>query len=84
MKVSIVFDPDPELGPDPLDEHGAERRLGEFLDSDRTDILVVWREIGEQFEDGARTHVIGSGIWENLSQEQIDQVDAWLNSDGLQ
>lgn len=83
MKVAIVFEPDPDLGPDPLDEQGSVRRLGEFLDSDRLDIFVAWREIGDQFEDGSRTHFVGSGIWENLSGEQVQQLHAWLGFDGL-
>lgn len=81
MKVAIVFEPDPDLGPDPFDEAGQPRRLGEFLDSDRTDILLIYREIGEQFEGGSRTHVIASGVWENLSEEQVDQALAWINED---
>lgn len=83
MKVAIVFDPDADLGPDPRDEHQAVRRLGEFLDSDKLDILVAWREIGEQFEGGSLTHFVGSGIWENLSEEQYSQLQAWLHHDGL-
>ena len=79
MKVAIVFEPDPDLGSDPLDEAAMPRRLGEFLDSDKQDVFVAWREWGEQFEDGYRTHTVGSGIWENLTVEQIDQVLGWLN-----
>ena len=84
MKVAIVFEPDEDLGPDPMDDAKAPRRLGEFLDSDKLDVLVAWREVGEQFEGGSRTHYISSGIWENLSEEQYDQIDAWLNADGLE
>jgi hypothetical protein len=83
MKVAIVFEPDPDLGFDPLDEHKSVRRQGEFLDSDKLDIFIAWREIGEQFEDGSRIHFVGSGIWENLSDEQYEQLMAWLHDDGL-
>ena len=79
MKVTIVFDPDPDLGADPLDEAAMPRRQGEFLDSDKLDVFIAWRELGEQFEGGSRTHFIGSGIWENLSEEQNEQLFGWLN-----
>ena len=81
MQVAIVFEPLPELGPDPRDEAKMPRRLGEFIDDDK-DCFVVWREYGEQFEDGWRDHVVGQGIWENLTVDQIDQVLGWL-SEGL-
>lgn len=80
MKVAIVFEPDLDLGTDPLDEHNTPRRLGEFLDSDRMDVLVAWREWGDQFEDGFRTHFVGSGIWENLTEEQYDDLLGLLNN----
>lgn len=83
MKVAIVYEDDPALGPDPLDEAAMPRRLGEFLDSGKVDVFVAWREIGEQFKDGARIHFVGSGIWENLSMNQYEQLQAWLLHDGL-
>lgn len=83
MKVAIVFEPDPDLGFDPLDQHQSVRRQGEFLDSERLDIFIAWREVGDQFEGGSRTHFIGAGIWENLSESQHEQLFAWLHSDGL-
>jgi len=82
VKVSIVFEPDEDLGPDPLDDTAkSPRRLGEFLDSDKLDIFVAWREVGEQFEGGSRIHFVGSGIWENMDDEQYDQVLGWLTRD---
>lgn len=69
MRVAVVFDPDPSLGPDPLDEAKQPRRIGEFIGPDQ-DALLVWREYGDAFEDGCRTHVIGQGIWENVTQEE--------------
>lgn len=78
MKVAVVFEPDPELGPDPKD--GADppdwRSQGVFLDGDHDDILLLWRRYGEQYDDGLRTEVVSSGIWENVTLEQIrDAVD---------
>lgn len=71
MKVAIVFSP--SIEPDPLDAHAQERSLGEFIDTDKgIDVLLVWREWGEQFEGGSRTHVISSGTWENITPEQVD------------
>lgn len=74
VKVSIVFEPDPDLGPDPEDEAQSPRRLGEFIDSDKTDVLLMWREYGEQFEDGNRTHIISTGVWENITADQMDDI----------
>ena len=73
MRVALVFDPDPSLGSDPLDEAEQPRRLGEFIDSDQ-DALLVWREYGEAFEDGYRTHVIGQGIWESVTLDQMERA----------
>jgi hypothetical protein len=81
MKIAIVFEPDASLGVDPLDPHESPRRQGVFLDSDKLDILLVWREMGEQFEDGSLTHVVSSGVWENITDQQRDQVIAWLAHD---
>lgn len=83
MKVAIVYEPDPDLGPDPLDEANKPRRLGEFIDSDKTDVLLMYREYGDEFEDGFRTHILPSGIWENLTSEQIEDALAAINTDGL-
>ncbi len=83
MKVAIVYEPDPELGPDPLDEAKLPRRLGDFIDSEKTDVLVVWREYGERFEDGVRTHIVAAGVWENVTEEQFDEAMAAINADGL-
>lgn len=84
MKVAIVFEPDPDLGPDPLDTTAKkDRRIGEFLDSDDVDVLVIWREVGDEFEGGFRTHVAGAGIWEHLTGEQIEEALGAINSDGL-
>lgn len=75
MRVAIVFDPDPSLGFDPLDSLEKPRRLGELLD-DKADVLVAWREYDDALEDGYRTHVIGQGIWENVTLEQLDAAFA--------
>lgn len=78
MRIAIVFDPDPDLGPDPLDHAKAPRRLGEFID-DNVDAFIAWREWGDQFDGGYRTHFIGQGIWENLSDDQQDAIDGILD-----
>lgn len=83
MKVAIVYEPDPDLGPDPLDEAKMPRRLGDFIDSEKTDVLVVWREYGDKFEDGFRTHVVPAGVWENVREEAIEDALAAINTDGL-
>lgn len=67
----IVYDPDPDLGPDPLDEAKRPRRIGEFLDLDRMDVIIIWREWDEAFVDGARTSMVTSGMWEHVSIETV-------------
>lgn len=84
MKVAIVYEPDPDLGFDPLDEAKTPRRLGEWIDSEKTDVLLMYREYGDQFEDGYRTHIVPSGVWENLTAEQIEDALAAINDDGLE
>ena len=71
LVVSMVFEPDPGLGPDPLDVTAQEpRRLGHvFTGSD--DFVVIHREWGEQFEGGSRTHLWKNGIWEHLELDDI-------------
>jgi hypothetical protein len=83
MKVAVVFEPDPDLGSDPLDEAKQPRRLGEFLDSEKVDVLLIYRDVGEQFDGGFRTHILSSGIWENLTRQQISEALAPLFEDGL-
>lgn len=77
MKVAIVFDPLPDIGPDPNDEHQSPRRLGEFV-GDNSDCLVIYREWGDQFEDGYRTHILAQGIYENIPDDQWEAVLAEL------
>ena len=74
MKVAIVFEPDPDLGHDPLDETEEPRRLGIFIDSMTEDVLLMHRRYGEQFSDGYRTDIYASGIWENVTVEQVEQA----------
>lgn len=83
MKVSIIYEPDPDLGPDPLDEAAQPRSLGEFIDDEKVDVLVIWREYGDQFEDGSRTHVIPGGAWEHVTEDQVDALLDSLLDDGL-
>jgi hypothetical protein len=72
MRVIMLFQPDPEE-PDPARGHPEGGQHYEFL-PEGDDIVVVWREWGEQFQDGKRTHIWGQGVWENLTDEQAD----WL------
>jgi hypothetical protein len=81
VKIAVVFDPDPELGPDPLDSAEEVRSIGEFIDSSKFDVLLIWREWGEQFEGGARTHVVGGGTWAHLSRETIENALIYLTND---
>jgi hypothetical protein len=69
MKVSLVFDPDPDLGPDPLDEAKEPRSLGVFIDSRNSDVLILHRKFGDQYGDGVRTEVYASGVWEHLDMD---------------
>lgn len=78
MKVAIVFEGDPSQ-PDPDAGHPEGLVRGEFLPAG-TDVLVLYREWGEQFEGGSRTHMIGGGSWENLSMEQMGAVLEVVNS----
>lgn len=60
-----MFGPDESCGPDPLDTAKTPRSHYDFI-GDNGDVLVIWREYGEQFEGGNRTHVAGQGIFENI------------------
>lgn len=74
MKIALVFDPDPELGPDPLDPHKRDRRIGEWFDSEKADVVLLIRQYSDEFEDGYETQVWSSGIWENVDGDQIEDV----------
>lgn len=78
MKISLVFDPDPDLGHDPLDETKEPRSLGIFIDSDRDDVLLLHRRYGEQYEGGNRTDIWASGIWENVDIDRIEEAIAHI------
>ncbi len=80
MNIAIVFEPNPELGPDPLDHAQMPRRQGEFIAAG-SDAFVVWREWGDDFEGGYRDHVVGMGIWENLTTDQIDDALAAIRDE---
>jgi len=70
MVVAMVFEPDPDLGPDPLD-HAMEPRRQGWVFSGLDDCIVIHREWGEQFDGGSRTHVWKGGAWENLPLDEI-------------
>ena len=78
MKVSLVFAPDPDLGHDPMDEAKEPRSLGVFIDSDKEDVLLVHRRYGDQFEDGIRTDIYSSGVWESVTIEQMEAAIAHI------
>lgn len=80
MRIAVVFDPDPSLGTDPRDLAEQPRRLGEFIDGNAVDVLLVWREYGDAFPGGSRSHVLSSGAWENLHGKQIRKVLTQLGS----
>jgi hypothetical protein len=82
VKLAVVFEPDPDLGYDPLDKAKQPRRLGLFLDSATTDVLLVYREYGEAFEDGYRTHIFSSGIWENVDLERFEAAIGHIEAFG--
>jgi len=73
--VTIVYDVDPDLGPDPNDPHAQSRRIGEVI-GDGADCFVVWRQWGDEYEGGFRDRVVGQGVWENLTEEQVDAAIA--------
>lgn len=78
MKVSLVFDPDPTLGSDPNDPHHRPYRLGEFFDSDKVEMLLVVRQYGDEFDGGMETQIWSSGIWENVSIDQVEDALATI------
>lgn len=82
MRLMVVFDADPDLGPDPLDDAKQPRKLWEFIDH-HNDCLLIWREWGEQFEGGYRDHVVSQGIWENITDQQRDQIIGWLEPSAM-
>ena len=72
MKLAIVFEPDDSLGYDPLDDAKEARRLGIFIDSDKEDVILIHRRYGDQYEGGNRTDIYSSGIWENVTLDQME------------
>lgn len=77
MKVIILFDADDEQ-PDPERGHGQGGQHYELI-GDNTDVFVAWREWGEQFEGGYVDHTTMQGVWEHLTQSQVDSVVAVLS-----
>lgn len=73
MNVAIVFGPNPDLGTDPLDDAKMPRREGVVI-SPTEDCIVIWREWGEQFDGGSRTHCVSQGAWENLSLSDFETM----------
>jgi hypothetical protein len=74
VKIALVFEPNPELGHDPLDPHKRPYRLGEFFDSDERDVLLLVRQWDEKFEGGSETQVYSSGTWESIDGDQVEAI----------
>jgi hypothetical protein len=75
MLMTLIYDPNPELGTDPLDPANTPRRQGEFFDtSTGIDAFLVIREYGEAFQGGSRTHVWSAGTWENVQSKAIKKI----------
>lgn len=70
MTIAIVFAPDPDLGTDPRDAHGEPRRQGMVIPPG-ADVIVVYREWGDEFVGGSRTSVISDGQWEHIGIENV-------------
>jgi hypothetical protein len=79
MKVIMLFAADAEM-PDPERGHPEGAQTYELI-PENADCFVVWREWGEEFEGGYRDHIIGQGIWENLTGDQVDVVLEGLSGD---
>jgi hypothetical protein len=76
MKVAVIFDPSEPA--DPLDPQARERSIGEFIDGDRTDLLLVRRTYTD---DKLVSHAVGTGIFENLGLEAVSEaVETLLDS----
>lgn len=74
MHVSMVFDPLPDLGPDPKDDTARQpRRLGYYFEGD-DDFIIMHREWGGEFPGGSRTHVWCGGSWQHITQDQISAI----------
>jgi len=71
--VAVVYEPNVNLGPDPLDSVQVARRLGDLI-TPGTDLLLIWREWGEEYPGGSRTHVVGDGIWQNVMLDRIAEA----------
>jgi hypothetical protein len=82
VKVAVVFEPDPDLGHDPMDETKETRRLGVFIDSDKEDVLLVHRRYGEQFKEGIRTDIYASGVWENVDLDRFEDAIGHIEAFG--
>lgn len=78
MKISVIFDPDSDFGPEEGDAGGPDRRLGMFIDADHEDVILIHREYHQRFAGGARTKIVGTGIWENVSLKAFEAALAEL------
>lgn len=72
MRIIVLFDADDNCV-DPLDEAATPRRHYDEVVSGG-DSLVMWREYGDHFKGGMRTHFVGSGVFENVQVKQLDKA----------
>lgn len=76
MRVVILFEPDEDCV-DPKDRAKIPRRHYDEVPRSG-DVIVMWREYGEAFRDGSRTHYVGSGIFEHVREKDLDKAIAKL------
>jgi hypothetical protein len=74
----VIFEGDPEM-PDPESGHPEGVIRGEFLPSG-TDMLIFYREWGEQFPGGSRTHMLSDGAWSNLGIRHMKRIRKVIDS----
>ena len=79
MHIIMLFGADPEM-PDPARGHPDGVQPYELV-PEGSDAFVVWREWGDTFEGGFCDHVIGQGIWENLTPEMINAALAVISGE---
>lgn len=72
-----MFEPDEAV----LDGDGHPTMRGAWIDTRHDDMLLVWREYGEQFDGGMRTHVVSAGAFEHITHAQIVSLLAHLRDD---
>lgn len=57
--------------------------LTDYINTKTEDTLLIWREWGEDFQNGARIHIVAAGAWENLPDEFLHELANRLEEDHL-